>query len=242
MTDSPPVVLEPAAKQFADANANPPYLYQLDTSEGRKIVDDLQSDPPNLLDADLTDLTVPGGPAGEMWVRIVRPPGATGTLPVILYIHGLGWVFGNSHTHDRLVRELAVGANAAVVFPEYSLSPEARYPTAIEEIDAVAAWVVESGAEHGLDPTRVVVAGDSVGCRRRWSSWARPMCCATRARRTPTSCGRPAFRSRRCATRASSMTSWASTPYARPMPRRAPSPRPSASCGPRWAPPDARSS
>ena len=62
------------------------------------------------------------------------PQGATGPLPVIVYIHGAGWVFGNAHTHDRLIRELAVGANAAVVFPNYSLSPEAKYPTAIEEI------------------------------------------------------------------------------------------------------------
>ena len=76
-----------------------------------------------------------------MPVRIVRPAGASGTLPVILYTHGAGWVFGNAHTHDRLVRELAAGAGAAVVFPKYSLSPEARYPMAIEEIYAVARWV-----------------------------------------------------------------------------------------------------
>jgi acetyl esterase/lipase len=163
MTDYPPVVLEPAAKQFTEATANPPYLYQIAPSEGRKIADDLQSDPANLPDADLTDLTVPGGPSGEVRVRVVRPAGATGTLPVILYVHGLGWVFGNSHTHDRLVRELAVGANAAVVFPEYSLSPEAKYPTAIEEIYAVATWIAGSGAGQGLDPARIAIVGDSVG-------------------------------------------------------------------------------
>src|SRR6202044_1037383 len=68
-----------------------------------------------------------------------------------------------SHPPDRLVRELAAGVGAAVVFPSYSLSPEARYPTAIEECYAVAAWVAEHGAFHGLDATRVAVAGDSVG-------------------------------------------------------------------------------
>jgi len=72
-------------------------------------------------------------------------------------------VFGNAHTHDRLIRELAVGAQAAVVFPNYSLSPEAKYPTAIEENYAVVQWVVEHGAAHGLDPARLAVAGDSVG-------------------------------------------------------------------------------
>ena len=76
---------------------------------------------------EIEDTTVPGGPSGQVPVRILRPPGAAGSLPVIVYIHGAGWVFGNSHTHDRLIRELAVGTTAAVVFPNYSLSPEARF-------------------------------------------------------------------------------------------------------------------
>jgi acetyl esterase/lipase len=70
---------------------------------------------------------------------------------VIVYIHGAGWVFGDFHTHERLVRELAAGVGAAVVFPEYSRSPEARYPIAIEENYAAAKWVAEHGAERGLD-------------------------------------------------------------------------------------------
>ena len=98
-----------------------------------------------------------------MPVRIVRPTDAEGTLPVILYVHGAGWVFGDAATHDRLVRELAVGARAAVVFPEYDRSPEARYPTALEQSYAAARWVQQAGPERGLDPTRVAVAGDSVG-------------------------------------------------------------------------------
>jgi acetyl esterase len=82
---------------------------------------------------------------------------------VILYLHGAGWVFGNSHTHDRLIRELAVRSQAAVVFPEYSRSPEARFPTALEECYAVAQWITQNGTGHGLDPSRMSVAGDSVG-------------------------------------------------------------------------------
>ncbi len=74
---------------------------------------------------------------GEVPVRIVRPVGATGALPVVLYVHGAGWVFGNAKTHDRLVRELAVGTGAAVAFPDYGPSPEARYPVALEESYAV---------------------------------------------------------------------------------------------------------
>jgi acetyl esterase/lipase len=96
-------------------------------------------------------------------VRILRPPGAVGTLPVILYMHGGGWVLGNAATHDRLVRELVVGTGAALAFVEYDRSPEATYPVAIEQGYATARWIVGEGASNQLDPTRMAVAGDSVG-------------------------------------------------------------------------------
>ncbi|MEU6307716.1 alpha/beta hydrolase [Streptomyces chartreusis] len=165
MTDTTPIrpVLEPAAQAFAEATANPPYLFDLGPAEGRKVVDEVQSGEIAKPDVDEEWVTVAGGPTGEVRVRVVRPAGATGTLPVIIYIHGAGWVFGNAHTHDRLVRELAVGTGAAVVFPEYDLSPEARYPVAIEQNYAVARWVVREGADNGLDVGRIAVAGDSVG-------------------------------------------------------------------------------
>ncbi|WEH14692.1 alpha/beta hydrolase [Streptomyces sp. VNUA24] len=156
-------VLEPAAAAFAEATANPPFLFELPPAEGRKAVDEVQSGEIAKPEIDEEWVTVPGGPTGSVRARIVRPAGAEGVLPVVLYIHGAGWVFGNAHTHDRLVRELAVGANAAVVFPEYDLSPEARYPVAIEQNYAVARWVVEQGASKDLDGTRLAVAGDSVG-------------------------------------------------------------------------------
>jgi acetyl esterase len=161
MTSKP--VLEPAAEEFAGATANPPYLFDLGPDKGREVVDDVQSGEIAKPEVDVTDMTVPGGPSGSVSVRILRPLGTTGPLPVIVYIHGAGWVFGNAHTHDRLIRELAVGANAAVVFPNYSLAPEAKYPTAIEECYAVATWVAQHGAEQNLDPTRIAIAGDSVG-------------------------------------------------------------------------------
>jgi acetyl esterase/lipase len=157
------VVLEPAAAEFAAATAEPPYLFDLGPEKGRTVVDEVQSGPIAKPPVDEEWVTVPGGPTGAVKARIVRPAGASGTLPVIIYIHGAGWVFGNAHTHDRLVRELAVGADAAVVFPEYALSPEARYPVAIEQNYAVARWVVTDGAARGLDPARIAVAGDSVG-------------------------------------------------------------------------------
>jgi acetyl esterase/lipase len=157
------VILEPAAQEFAGATDNPPYLFDLGPEKGRQVVDEVQSGPVEMPQVEIEDIVVPGGPTGEVPVRIVRPQGATGALPVILYVHGAGWVFGNRHTHDRLVRELATGVGAAVVFPEYSLSPEARYPVAIEQNYAIAQWIARDGSGKQLDASRFAVAGDSVG-------------------------------------------------------------------------------
>ena len=158
------VVLEKAAQDFAEMNSRPPFSFQLAPPTGRQVLEDLQSGP-SVPKALVTDewIQVRGGPTGVVPVRIVKPANPSHPLPVIFYIHGGGWVFGSAHTHDRLVRELAVRAHAAVVFPEYDRSPEARYPTAIEQNYAVAQWVAKHGAEKRLDPGRVVVAGDSVG-------------------------------------------------------------------------------
>ncbi|HTN58241.1 MAG TPA: alpha/beta hydrolase [Protaetiibacter sp.] len=154
--------LEPAAAELVDATSRPPFIYQLDPAAARKVLDDLQAAPIELAEVDERWITVPAS-VGEVRVRIVTPKGAEGLLPAVLYIHGGGWVLGNAGTHDRLVRELAVGARAALVFVEYDRSPEARYPVAIEQAYAVAEWITASGAEHGLDASRLAVAGDSVG-------------------------------------------------------------------------------
>src|SRR5688572_32556326 len=121
-------VLEPAAQAFVEATADPPYLFQIPPAVGRKAVDAVQSPTADVPGTDKETLTVPGGPTGSVSVTVFRPTGVTGPLPVVFYIHGAGWVFGNDHTHDRLARELAVRVGAAVVFPNYSLSPEAAYP------------------------------------------------------------------------------------------------------------------
>ncbi|MBN6058151.1 alpha/beta hydrolase [Nonomuraea sp. RK-328] len=155
-------ILEPAAQEIADATSKPPFLYELGPEGARKVLDDIQAAPIDKLDVDEKWITVPAE-VGEVQVRIVKPPGATGTLPVVLYVHGGGWILGNAGTHDRLVRELAVGADAAVVFVEYDRSPEARYPVAIEQAYATARWITRDGASEGLDASRLAVAGDSVG-------------------------------------------------------------------------------
>jgi acetyl esterase/lipase len=161
-------VLEPAAQALADATSTPPFIFELGPAGARKVLDDIQAGPVEMPDVDEKWVTVPAR-VGDVRARIVRPPGAVGAigaagpLPVVLYVHGGGWVLGNAGTHDRLVRELAVGAGAALVFVEYDRSPEARYPVALEQAYATARWIVDCGAAEGLDPTRLAVAGDSVG-------------------------------------------------------------------------------
>lgn len=84
-------------------------------------------------------------------------------MPVIVYFHGAGWVLGDTTTHDRLVRQLAIGAHAAVIFVDYDRSPEVHYPVAIEEDYAVTKYVAEHPAEFNIDASRLAIAGDSVG-------------------------------------------------------------------------------
>ena len=125
--------LEPAAQEFADATSKAPFLYELGPYGARKVLDDVQAEPIAKPDVDETWITVPAK-VGDVPVRIVKSVGATEVLPAVLYVHGGGWVLGNAGTHDRLVRELAVGTNAALVFVEYDRSPEAQHPVELPRV------------------------------------------------------------------------------------------------------------
>lgn len=145
------------------AQGGPP-LYTLSPADARAVLTGVQSSASvTKLPADIEDRTISGGPTGEVSIRIVRPRGVSGTLPVVLYCHGGGWILGDKETHDRLVREIAVGAQAAIVFVNYTPSPEARYPVALEQAYTAARWAFEHGTEVGLDPSRFALVGDSVG-------------------------------------------------------------------------------
>jgi acetyl esterase/lipase len=96
-------------------------------------------------------------------LTIVRPAGVKGELPVFMFFHGGGWVLGDFPTHERLVRDLVVGSGAAAVFVNYTPSPEAHYPVAINQAYAATKWVAEHGKEINVDGKRLAVAGNSVG-------------------------------------------------------------------------------
>jgi len=96
-------------------------------------------------------------------LTIVRPEGVQGELPVFMFFHGGGWVLGDYPTHARLIRDMVVNSGAVAVYVGYTPSPEAQYPTAIDQAYAATRWVGEHGKEIQVDSSRLAVAGNSVG-------------------------------------------------------------------------------
>jgi acetyl esterase len=165
MTDrSTGIVIEPRTRAWLDQLPAGPPLYEMSPQDARQVLRDVQASvtvdaPP----ADVTDRIIAGGPTGEIALRVVRPGGAGGTLPLLLHLHGGGWILGDRYTHDRMTRELAAAAAAVVIFVDYLPAPEAQYPVQIEQAYAALEWAVRHAAELGVDPARTGVVGDSVG-------------------------------------------------------------------------------
>ncbi len=158
-------ILEPVTQSFLD-NLNAqgsPQIYELSVADARAVLSSAQSGDVVKLPADIEDHTIPVGTKGEVSIRLIRPHGNTDILPVVMYFHGGGWVLGDQNTHDRIIREIANRAKAVVVFVNYTPSPEAQYPTAIEEAYAATKWVADNAQIINIDASRLAVAGDSVG-------------------------------------------------------------------------------
>ncbi len=158
-------VLDAAVRAFLDglAASGAPPLHALGFDDARNALARMQAGPVDASSVATEDMTLPVGPTGSVGIRIFRPLDADGSQPILLYLHGGCWVMGGKHTHDRLVRELAAGAQAAIVFVNYTLAPEARYPVQNEQAYAVLKYVSENAAELGLDASRIAVAGDCAG-------------------------------------------------------------------------------
>ncbi|KAG2186374.1 hypothetical protein INT43_002812 [Umbelopsis isabellina] len=155
--------LEPHTQKFIDSLAGSTPIETLPPNEARNVLAGAQKSVAYNLPAAVEEVNFPVGPTGKVLVKIVRPENASGTLHPILYMHGGGWILGDREVFDRHARAMATGANAAVFFVEYDRSPEAKYPTAIEQGYAVGEYISNNAQKFNVDASKLVVAGDSVG-------------------------------------------------------------------------------
>lgn len=165
MVNDPTEKLEPIEMNFIRSlnKKNDPPLSSLTPDAARKVLDDLQAGAKIDVPTEKSEIKFPAGEKySEFSVYIVRPK-TSDVLPGIIYVHGAGWILGNYGTHERIVREIAYGANVAVVFVNYSLSPEAPFPVAVEQSFAALKFIGENGAKHKIDTSKLMIAGDSVG-------------------------------------------------------------------------------
>jgi acetyl esterase len=159
------VNLEPVTQEFLEKLATSgafPFAGRSPDLVRSSLVD-LQSGPVGKPNAKIEDIIFPVGPAGRVHVRIVRPTGRTEIMPAVMFFHGGGWVAGGVDTHDRLIREIAVAAHAAVIFVEFGRAPEVQFPAAVEEAYAATTYLVDNAGSFNLDSSRLAVVGDGSG-------------------------------------------------------------------------------
>lgn len=148
-------------KALNSGNAKP--IEQLSPRDARKVLIDAQ----NSIKVDYSGIEesekIITQDGQQVTIHITRPAGIGDNAPVFIYIHGGGWVLGDYPTHRRLVRDLVVASGAVAVFPDYTPSPEAKYPVAINQVYAALKWVAENGNEIGVDGKNLAVVGNSVG-------------------------------------------------------------------------------
>ncbi|WP_322014667.1 alpha/beta hydrolase [Paraburkholderia sp. J12] len=160
-----PAVTDKVTSSFLNAlnSGTGPAINTLPPAKARQVLVDAQ----NSVKVDLSGIDVSNRTIEQdgisVPVTIVRPQGASGTLPVFMFFHGGGWILGDFPTHERLVRDLVVQSGAVAVFVNYTPSPEARYPVAINQAYAATKWVAQHGNEIGVDGSRLAVVGNSVG-------------------------------------------------------------------------------
>ncbi|MCL2256361.1 MAG: alpha/beta hydrolase [Firmicutes bacterium] len=159
------IPLEKTAEEVCEASSKPPFIFQLPPEEGRLVLDKAQDTPVFMYPATISSYPLNLGSLGEIKLYFVSPDYAdiSQKQNVIFYMHGAGWVFGNFHTHEKLVRELAARTNSVVVFPEYSLSPEVKYPVAVEQCYFILNNLPNLMQNWNVRFDTLTVAGDSVG-------------------------------------------------------------------------------
>ncbi|MGO9389368.1 alpha/beta hydrolase [Rhodoblastus sp.] len=114
-------------------------------------------------DVDHSDIIVPG-PGGELLLRHYVPRSTRSVLsPAIVYLHGGGWITGGLETHDGLCSRLAEASHCRVLAVDYRLAPENQHPAGLYDAVAATRWIIDNAMSLEIDPSRVVIAGDSAG-------------------------------------------------------------------------------
>jgi acetyl esterase len=163
---APAIVLDPMVEQLIAASATPPSMDDLGPVLGRQALQEAQAD--RIEDFEGCDVqaefrVAPVGPSGLVGFWTFRPTGVAEPLPTLFYLHGGRWMLGDVQTHARLVSELVAESGVGAVVPEYSRTPEARYPVALEECYALLTWIADQHDALELDTDRIAVAGDCAG-------------------------------------------------------------------------------
>jgi acetyl esterase len=158
-------VLDPATQQFVDDRLDhrTAALRDLPLDAVRAAFAEAQAEQSDLPEVEVSDFALHLAGGRRLPIRILRPPGEDAPLPIVLYLHGGGWIMGGVDTHERLMRGLALGARAAVARVGYALAPEARHPAQIEQAHAALLALVDRAATLNLDVKRIAVAGDGAG-------------------------------------------------------------------------------
>ncbi len=159
------VPLEPQAEVVCNESSKPPLIFQLPPKEGREVLERAQDSPVYKYPAEIKTCYTTTSCWGNVNVYFIIPSNICDIPNIIYYIHGAGWVFGSLHTHDKLIRELGARTNSIVIFPEYSRSPEAKYPTAVEQCYEILCKIPDLLSQMGYvaNLNTLTVAGDSVG-------------------------------------------------------------------------------
>ena len=156
--------LSPGTKEYLKVlNSGDTPVESLPPSEARKVLENAQSS----VDIDLSDIdeeekTIETD-GFKIVINITRPKNIKEKLPVFIFLHGGGWVLGDYPTHKRLVRDIVVESGFVSVFVNYTRSPEAKFPQALDEIYAVTKWVAENGDQINVDGKKLAIIGNSVG-------------------------------------------------------------------------------
>jgi acetyl esterase len=154
--------VDPQIRALLDRGTGVPATHTLPVAEARRQYEAriaLMAPPPQMAKVEERRID---GPGGEIRLRLYTPEGS-GPFPLMMFFHGSGFVLCSLDTHDGMCRNLAAGIGCVVVSVDYRLAPEHKFPKGLDDCLAATRWAADHAAELGIDPARIMVAGDSAG-------------------------------------------------------------------------------